>query len=184
MWSYHDTEWGLPNHDERRHFEFLVLEGAQAGLSWSTILNKRAGYRKNFAEFDPAVVARFTPKRVDKILEDAGIVRNRMKVESCVKNARAFLKVQEELGSFDAFIWSFVGGKQIVNTWKTKKIPASTKQSDALAKALKQRGFSFCGTTIMYAHMQACGLVNDHAADCFRYTQVKDTSRTETTRSA
>jgi DNA-3-methyladenine glycosylase I len=185
MWTYHDTEWGLPNHDDRRHFEFLVLEGAQAGLSWSTILNKRAGYRKNFAEFDPAVVARFTPKRVDKILLDAGIVRNRMKVESCVKNAQAFLEIQEQLGSFDNFIWSFVDGKPVVNTWQqTKQIPASTKQSDALAKALKQRGFKFCGTTIMYAHMQACGLVNDHLVDCFRYAQVKDTSRTAQTRSA
>lgn len=168
MWTYHDTEWGLPNHDDRRHFEFLVLEGAQAGLSWSTILNKRAGYRKNFAEFDPAVVARFTPKRVDKILQDAGIVRNRMKVESCVKNAQAFLAIQEDLGSFDNFIWSFVGDKPIVNTWKNKRIAASTKQSDALAKALKQRGFNFCGTTIMYAHMQACGLVDDHQRGCFR----------------
>ena len=187
MWTYHDTEWGLPNHDDRRHFEFLVLEGAQAGLSWSTILNKRAGYRKNFADFDPAVVAKLTPARVNKILLDASIVRNRMKVESCVNNAKAFLRVQAEHGSFDNFIWSFVGGQPIVNKWKrTKQIPASSKQSDALAKALKQRGFNFCGTTIMYAHMQACGLINDHLADCFRYKecQVTDTRRTGSRRSA
>jgi DNA-3-methyladenine glycosylase I len=185
MWTYHDTEWGLPNHDDHHHFEFLVLEGAQAGLSWSTILNKRAGYRKNFAAFDPAVVAKFTPARVEKILKDPGIVRNRMKVESCVKNAKAFLKVQDELGSFDAFLWSFVGGQPIVNKWKqTKQIPPSSKQSDALAKALKQRGFGFCGTTIMYAHMQACGLVNDHLVDCFRYKEVTDTRRTGPRRSA
>lgn len=185
MWTYHDTEWGTPNHDDRHHFEFLVLEGAQAGLSWSTILNKRAGYRKNFAEFDPEVVAKLTPARVDKILLDPGIVRNRMKVESCVKNAKAFLKVREELGSFDAFLWSFVDGKPIVNKWKrTEQVPASSKQSDALAKTLKQRGFNFCGTTIMYAHMQACGLVNDHLVDCFRYQQVMDTPRTGPRRSA
>ena len=179
MWTYHDTEWGVPNHDDRKHFEFLVLEGAQAGLSWSTILNKRAGYRRNFAEFDPAVVAKFTPARVDKILLDAGIVRNRMKVESCVKNARLFLEVQAAHGSFDNFMWSFVGGTTIVNKWKaSKQIPATSKHSDALAKALKKLGFNFCGSTIMYAHMQACGLVNDHLTDCFRYKQVKDTSRT------
>ena len=131
MWTYHDTEWGVPNHDDRKHFEFLVLEGAQAGLSWSTILNKRAGYRKNFAEFDPAVVAKFTPKRVDKILLDAGIVRNRMKVESCVNNARLFLQLQTEHGSFDNFMWSFVGGRTIVNKWKqSKQIPATSKHSD------------------------------------------------------
>jgi DNA-3-methyladenine glycosylase I len=185
MWTYHDTEWGQPNHDDRHHFEFLVLEGAQAGLSWSTILNKRAGYRKNFAEFDPAVVAKLSPARVEKILKDPSIVRNRMKVESCVKNARAFLKIQEEHGSFDTFLWSFVGGKPIVNKWKrTGQIPASSKQSDALAKALKQRGFGFCGTTIMYAHMQACGLVNDHLVDCFRYKEVTGTNRTGPRRSA
>jgi DNA-3-methyladenine glycosylase I len=185
MWDYHDTEWGQPTHDDRRHFEFLVLEGAQAGLSWSTILNKRAGYRKHFAEFDPEQVARFTPARVNKILQDPAIVRNRMKVESCVKNAKAFLAVQEELGSFDKFIWSFVDGAPVVNKWKTtKQVPPRDAHSDALAKALKKRGFSFCGTTIMYAHMQACGLINDHLVDCFRYAQVTDKRRTGSRRSA
>jgi DNA-3-methyladenine glycosylase I len=178
MWSYHDTEWGVPTHDDRRHFEFMVLEGAQAGLSWSTILNKRAGYRKNFAEFDPEKVARFTPAKVEKILLDPGIVRNRLKVESCVKNAVLFLAVQEELGSFDALIWSFVGDKPLDGKRRTGQIPATTKESDALGKAMKKRGFTFCGSTIMYAHMQACGLVNDHLVDCFRYKPIKDTSRT------
>ncbi len=186
MWAYHDTEWGQPTHDDRRHFEFLILEGAQAGLSWSTILNKREGYRKNFADFDPAKVARFTPARVAKILLDPGIVRNRMKVESCIKNARAFLAVQDEHGSFDAFIWSFVDGAPIVNAWQhTKQVPPRSAQSDALAKALKQRGFSFCGTTIMYAHMQACGLVNDHLVSCSRYKALATgTKRTGSRRSA
>jgi DNA-3-methyladenine glycosylase I len=170
MWAYHDAEWGVPTHDDRRHFEFLILEGAQAGLSWSTILNKRAGYRKHFADFDPAKVARFTPAKLAKMLLDPAIVRNRMKVESCVTNAKAFLKVQDELGSFDAFIWSFVCGAPIVNARKRpKQIPPRSKESDALAKAMKRRGFTFCGTTIMYAHLQACGLVNDHLVDCFRY---------------
>lgn len=173
MWTYHDEEWGKPTHDDRRHFEFLILEGAQAGLSWSTILNKRAGYQKNFADFDPVQVARFTAARVEKILNDPGIVRNRLKVESCVANAKAFLAVQDEFGSFDQFIWSFVGGAPIDGKRKTsKQIPATTKESDALAKALKKRGFNFCGSTIMYAHMQACGLVNDHLTSCFRYSQV------------
>jgi DNA-3-methyladenine glycosylase I len=179
MWDYHDREWGVPNHDDRVHFEFLVLEGAQAGLSWSTILNKRAGYRKHFAGFDPEEVARFTPKTVAKILQDPAIVRNRMKVESCVKNAKAFLAVQQELGSFDQLMWSFVDGAPVVNQWTTsKQIPPRSAQSDALAKDLKKRGFSFVGTTIMYAHMQACGLVNDHLVDCFRYKQVKDSRGT------
>ncbi len=185
MWDYHDHEWGVPVHDDRRHFEFLVLEGAQAGLSWSTILNKRAGYRRLFAEFDPEKVARFTPKRIAKLLEDPGIVRNRQKVEAAVSNAKAFLKVQAELGSFDQFIWSFVDGTPIVNRWKrTKQIPATSKQSDALAKALIARGFKFAGSTIMYAHMQACGLVNDHLVDCFRYPELTGTARTAPRRSA
>ncbi len=171
MWAYHDEEWGFPVHDDRKHFEFMVLEGAQAGLSWSTILNKREGYRKNFAGFDPAAVAKLTPARVNKILLDPGIVRNRLKVESCVANAKLFLALQAER-SFDDYIWSFVGGKPIVNAWKSsKQIPPSSKESDALAKDLKQRGFKFCGTTIMYAHMQACGLINDHLVDCFRYKE-------------
>ena len=173
MWSYHDTEWGVPVHDDRKHFEFLILEGAQAGLSWSTILNKRAGYRRAFAEFDPAKVARFTPARVEKLLLDPGIVRNRQKVECAVSNARLFLDLVEETGSFDRFIWSFVDGKPIVNRWKTtKQIPATSKESDALAKELKRRGFKFVGSTVMYAHMQAAGLINDHLVDCWRYKQV------------
>jgi DNA-3-methyladenine glycosylase I len=173
MWAYHDEEWGVPVHDDRRHFEFLILEGAQAGLSWSTILNKREGYRRAFVDFDPAKVARFTPARIDKILLDPGIVRNRQKVESAVSNARHFLDLVEKEGSFDKFLWSFVGGKPIVNRWtESKQIPATTKQSDALAKELKQRGFKFVGSTVMYAHMQATGLINDHLIECFRYKAV------------
>jgi DNA-3-methyladenine glycosylase I len=177
MWAYHDLEWGVPVHDDRRHFEFMVLEGAQAGLSWSTILRKREGYRRCFAGFDPAKVARFTPAKIEKVLLDPGIVRNRLKVLSAISNAKGFLKIQDELGSFDEFIWSFVGGAPIVNRWeRTKQIPASTKQSDALALALKKRGFKFAGSTIMYAHMQACGLVNDHLVSCDRYAQLAGTS--------
>jgi DNA-3-methyladenine glycosylase I len=184
MWDYHDREWGVPVHDEHRHFEFLVLEGAQAGLSWSTILAKRGGYRRLFAEFDPAKVARFTPKRIAKLLEDPGIVRNRQKVESAVSNAKAFVKLEDELGSFDQFIWSFVGGAPIVNKWKrTSQIPATSKQSDALSAALAKRGFKFAGSTIMYVHMQACGLVNDHLVDCFRYRELTGTGRTGSRRS-
>jgi len=174
MWAYHDEEWGKPVHDDRRHFEFMILEGAQAGLSWSTILNKREGYRKNFAGFDPVKVAKFTPKDVEKALLDPGIVRNRQKVESAVTNAKLFLEVQKEFGSFDTFIWSFVGGKPITNKrTQTSQIPATTPESDALAAAMKKRGFKFCGSTIVYAHMQACGLVNDHLTSCFRYKQVR-----------
>jgi DNA-3-methyladenine glycosylase I len=173
MWSYHDTEWGVPVHDDQKHFEFLILEGAQAGLSWSTILNKRDGYRRAFADFDPAKVARFTPARIEKMLLDPGIVRNRQKVECAVGNARLFLDLVEQEGSFDKFIWSFVGGKPIVNRWtESKQIPATTKESDALAKELKRRGFKFVGSTVMYAHMQATGLINDHLVDCFRYKAV------------
>jgi DNA-3-methyladenine glycosylase I len=173
MWAYHDKEWGVPVHDDQRHFEFLILEGAQAGLSWSTILNKREGYRKAFAAFDPAKVARFTPARVEKLLLDPSIVRNRLKVEGAVTNARKFLELVDEVESFDDYIWQFVGGKPIVNRWKeTKQIPATSKESDALAKDLKQRGFKFVGSTVMYAHMQATGLVNDHLVSCFRYREV------------
>jgi DNA-3-methyladenine glycosylase I len=173
FWDYHDHEWGVPVHDDQKHYEFLILEGAQAGLSWSTILNKRDGYRRVFAGFDPAKVARFTPARIEKALLDPGIVRNRQKVTSAVNNARHFLELVAREGSFDKFIWSFVGGKQIVNGWKdTKQIPATSKESDALAKELKKRGFSFVGSTVMYAHMQATGLVNDHLVDCFRYKAV------------
>ena len=178
MWAYHDGEWGVPVHDDRTHFEFLVLEGAQAGLSWSTILDKREGYRRCFADFDAEKVARFTPAKVEKILQDPGIVRNRQKVASAVSNAKAFLALQEEAGSFDKFIWGFVGGAPIVNRWDvTKKIPPRSKESDALADALKKRGFKFAGSTIMYAHMQACGLVNDHLTSCWRWKEVQATAR-------
>jgi DNA-3-methyladenine glycosylase I len=171
--KYHDKEWGVPVHDDKTHFEFLILEGAQAGLSWSTILKKREGYRKNFAEFDPEKVARFTEKRMGKILQDPGIVRNKLKVYAAVNNAKHFLNVQKEHGTFDNYIWSFVNHKPIVNKWKTlKEIPATTKESDALSKDLIKRGFKFVGSTVMYAHMQACGLVNDHLSECFRYREV------------
>ena len=171
--EYHDKEWGLPVHDDRKHFEFLILEGAQAGLSWLTILNKREGYRKAFADFDPVKVARFTEAKCEKILLDPGIVRNRLKVYGAVNNAKRFLEVQKEFGSFDKYIWSFVGGKPIINKWKTLgQIAPTTKESDALSKDLIKRGFKFVGSTVMYSHMQACGLVNDHIADCFRYKEV------------
>ncbi len=172
--TYHDEEWGVPVHDDKTHFEFLILEGAQAGLSWSTILKKREGYRKNFADFDPNKVARFSDKKLEKILLDASIVRNRLKVFAAVTNAKQFLKVQEEFGSFDKYIWGFVGGKPIVNKRKTmKEVPATTPESDALSKDLIKRGFKFVGSTVIYAHMQACGLVNDHLVDCHRYKTVK-----------
>lgn len=171
--EYHDKEWGLPVHDDRKHFEFLVLEGAQAGLSWLTILNKREGYRKAFADFDPVKVARFTEAKCEKILLDPRIVRNRLKVYGAVNNAKRFLEVQKEFGSFDKYIWSFVGGKPIVNKWKALgQIAPTTKESDALSKDLIKRGFKFVGSTVMYSHMQACGLVNDHVVDCFRYKEV------------
>lgn len=171
--QYHDTEWGVPVHDDRVHFEFLILEGAQAGLSWATILKKREGYRKNFAEFDPVKVARFTEKRVQKILQDPGIVRNKLKVNATVNNAKRFLEVQKEFGGFDKYIWGFVNHKPMVNKWKTlKQVPATTKESDALSKDLINRGFKFVGSTVIYAHMQACGLVNDHLVDCWKYKMV------------
>ena len=171
--EYHDREWGVPVHDDRKHFEFLVLEGAQAGLSWSVVLNKREGYRRAFSEFDPNKVARYTDKRVQKLLLDPGIIRNRQKIEAAVRNARAFLAVQEEFDSFDAYAWRFVGGLPKVNRWKVmKQIPATSTESDAFSKDLKQRGFSFVGSTVIYAHMQAVGMVNDHLIDCFRYREV------------
>ena len=167
---YHDEEWGVPVHDDQTQFEFLILEGAQAGLSWSTILNKRAGYKKQFAEFDPEKVARFTKKRVEKLLLDPAIVRNRLKVESTVSNASAFLKVQEEFGSFSDYIWGFVDGKPVQNNFKRDRdVPATSPESDALSKDLKKRGFRFVGSTIIYAHMQATGMVNDHVTGCFRH---------------
>jgi len=168
--EYHDKEWGVPVWDDRTQFEFLILEGAQAGLSWSTILNKRAGYRKLFAEFDPEKVARFTAKRVEKILLDPAIVRNRLKVQSAVTNAKAFLEVQKEFGSFCDYMWGFVDGKPLQNRFgKDGDVPATSTESDALSKDLKKRGFKFVGSTIIYAHMQATGMVNDHVTSCFRY---------------
>ena len=178
MWSYHDREWGVPVHDDQKHFEFLCLEGAQAGLSWSTILRKRDGYRRAFANFDPAKVARFTPAKIEKLLLDPGIIRNRSKVECAVSNAKQFLKLVDEIGSFDNYIWSFVGGKPIVNKWKeSRQIPATSKESDALAADLKKRGFKFVGSTVMYAHLQAAGLINDHLVDCPRWREVGKKSR-------
>ena len=171
--KYHDEEWGVPVHDDNTHFQFLTLEGAQAGLSWSTILKKRAGYHKAFAGFDPQKVARFSSAKIEKLLLDPGIVRNRLKVTAAVNNARKFLEVQNEFGSFDKYIWGFVDDKPIVNRWKTLgQVPATTPQSDALSKDLIKRGFKFVGSTVIYAHMQACGLVNDHLTDCWRYREV------------
>ena len=176
MIAYHDAEWGVPVHDDPVHFEFLVLEGAQAGLSWSTILKRRAGYRKAFAGFDAAKVARFTPARVEKLLADPGIIRNRAKVEATVRNARAFLDVQKEFGSFDAYIWGFVGGRPILNTWRrTAQVPALSATSEAVSDDLRRRGFGFVGPTIIYAHLQATGLVNDHLVSCFRYGELTGT---------
>jgi DNA-3-methyladenine glycosylase I len=173
MLRYHDREWGVPVHDDRTHFEFLVLEGAQAGLSWSTVLRKREAYRRAFGRFDPERVARFTKSRIQKLLLDPGIIRNRLKVEAAVSNARSFLEVQEEFGSFDAYSWRFVGGKPRLNRWKsTRQVPATSPESDAFSKDLKRRGFRFVGSTIIYAHMQAIGMVNDHLVDCFRYREV------------
>lgn len=172
--AYHDSEWGVPVHDDRIHFEFLILEGAQAGLSWSMILKKRIGYRKAFANFDPIKVARFSDAKIEKLLLNPEIVRNRLKVKSAVNNARQFLKVQKEFGSFDNYIWRFVGGKPKINRWKTlKEIPPTSSISDALSKDLIARGFKFVGSTVMYAHLQACGLINDHLTGCFRYKEVK-----------
>jgi DNA-3-methyladenine glycosylase I len=185
MEAYHDTEWGVPTHDDRKHFEFLVLEGAQAGLSWRTVLQRREGYRRAFAGFDPEKVARFTPARVEKLLADPGIIRNRQKVTAAVGNARAFLKIVEELGSFDAFIWRFVGGKPIVNARRTlRQIPAQTRESVALSRELVRRGFRFVGPTIVYSHMQACGLVNDHLVSCFRYGELARLARQGDSRAA
>lgn len=171
--EYHDEEWGLPVHDDQKHFEFLILEGAQAGLSWLTVLNKREGYRKAFADFDPTKVARFTEAKCEKMLLDPGIVRNRLKVHGAVNNAKRFLEVQKEFGSFDKYIWSFVGNKPIINKWNSLgQVAPTTKESDALSKDLIKRGFKFVGSTVMYSHMQACGLVNDHLVSCFRYKEV------------
>jgi DNA-3-methyladenine glycosylase I len=176
--AYHDEEWGVPVHDDARLFEFLVLEGAQAGLSWSTILRKRDAYRRAFDGFDPRKVARYDRRKVTALLADAGIVRNRAKIESAIKNATAFLEVQEEFGSFDAYQWRFVDGRPIQNGRRAvSDIPACTDQSDAMSKDLKRRGFTFVGSTIVYAHMQAVGMVNDHVVDCFRQREVAKLGR-------
>lgn len=170
---YHDEEWGVPVHDDRKLFEFLILEGAQAGLSWSTILNKRENYRRAFDGFDPQRVARYDRAKVRKLLADPGIVRNKLKIASTIENAKAFLRVQEEFGSFDKHIWQFVNGEPRLNKWKSlKQLPARTAESDAMSKDLKRRGFNFVGSTICYAFMQAVGMVNDHVVTCFRYTAV------------
>jgi len=167
---YHDAEWGVPVHDDLTHFEFLVLESAQAGLSWAIVLRKRDGYRRAFADFDPARVARFNRRSVERLVSDAGIIRNRQKIEAAIGNARAFLKIQKEFRSFDNYVWRFVGGEPIVNRWRSEKqVPATSPQSDDLSRDLKARGFKFVGSTIVYAHMQATGLVNDHLVSCFRY---------------
>ena len=172
--KYHDEEWGVPVTDDRVHFEFLILEGAQAGLSWSSILKRREGYRQAFAGFDPEAVAAFTDNDVKRLLADEGIIRNRLKVASAITNAKRFLAVQDEFGSFNDYIWRFVDGKPLVNQWKSaKEIPARSEISDALSKDLKKRGFSFVGSVIMYSHLQACGLINDHTTNCFRYKELE-----------
>ena len=174
MMQYHDREWGVPVHDDRKHFEFLVLEAAQAGLSWSIVLNKREGYRRAFSEFDAGKVARYTESRIQKLILDPAIIRNRLKIEAAVRNAKKFLAIQEEFGTFDAYCWRFVDGRQKVNRWKTmRQIPATSTESDAFSKDLKRRGLSFVGSTVIYAHMQAVGMVNDHLIDCFRYREIR-----------
>lgn len=171
---YHDEEWGVPVREDRKHFEFLVLESAQAGLSWATILNKREGYRKAFADFDPVKVARFTEKKMEKLRDNTAIVRNRLKIAATVSNAKCFLQVQDEFGSFDAYAWQFVNGKPIQNRWKSmKEVPVTSPASDAFSKDMKKRGFKFFGSTICYAHMQAIGMVNDHTTDCFRHKAIR-----------
>jgi len=170
--KYHDEEWGVPVHDDQTHLEFLILEGAQAGLSWATIIKRREGYRKAFANFDVNKVAQFDESKIQELLQDEGIIRNKLKVRSAVNNAQRFIEVQNEFGSFDQYIWSFVEGQPIVNHWKSmNEVPATSTASDALSKDLKKRGFKFVGSTIIYAHMQACGLVNDHTTDCYRYRE-------------
>lgn len=170
---YHDTEWGVPLHDDQKLFEFLVLEGAQAGLSWHTVLKKRENYRAAFDRFDPEKVARYNAKKFAALMLDSGIIRNKLKIQSAIRNARAFLKVQEEFGSFDAYIWRFTDGAPRINRWRTMKdVPARTTESDAMSKDLIQRGFNFVGTTICYAHMQATGMVNDHVLSCFRHKEL------------
>jgi DNA-3-methyladenine glycosylase I len=174
MREYHDREWGVPTHDDRTHFEFLVLEAAQAGLSWSIVLKKRDGYRRAFSQFDPEKVARYSAARIDKLAAEPGIIRNRLKIAAAVKNARAFLAVQKEYGSFDAYCWQFVDGRPRQNRWNSlRQVPSTTAESDAFSRDLKRRGFSFVGSTVIYAHMQAVGMVNDHLIDCYRYRDVR-----------
>jgi DNA-3-methyladenine glycosylase I len=171
--DYHDKEWGVPVHDDRKHFEFIILDGAQAGLSWITILKKRKNYREAFDNFDPEKVAKYDEKKIKELMQNKGIVRNKGKIEAAVYNAKAFLEIQREFGSFDKYIWQFVGGKTIKNSWKSEaEIPTKTPESEAMSKDLKQRGFKFIGPTICYAYMQAAGMVNDHIVDCFRYNEV------------
>lgn len=170
---YHDTEWGVPQHDDQKLFEFLILEGAQAGLSWDTILRKRENYRAAFDNFDAEKIERYDAAKIESLLQNEGIIRNRLKIASAIGNAQNFLKIKNEFGSFDSYIWNFVDGKPIVNSWKNlSEVPAKTSVSDAMSKDLKKRGFNFVGSTIMYAFMQACGLVNDHLVSCFRYDEV------------
>jgi DNA-3-methyladenine glycosylase I len=172
--EYHDKEWGVPVHDDRKIFEMLVLEGAQAGLNWLTVLRKRENYRKAFDNFDPGKVAKYDSEKFQKLLATEGIIRNKLKIRSAIQNARAFLEVQKEFGSFDAYIWQFVGGRPICNSWKSlSELPAQTAESEAMSNDLKRRGFSFVGPTICYAHMQATGMVNDHVVTCFRYKEVE-----------
>lgn len=171
--AYHDSEWGVPVHDDQRLFEFLILEGAQAGLSWITILRKRDNYRATFDQFDAEKIARYGAKKIEELLQNPGIVRNRLKIAAAITNAQAFLKVRDEFGSFDRYLWRFVDGSPIQNRWQRhKQIPATTPESDAMSKDLKKRGFKFVGSTICYAHMQACGMVNDHTIDCFRHREL------------
>lgn len=171
---YHDEEWGVPVRDDQRLFEFLTLESAQAGLSWITILRKRENYRKAFAGFDPIKVAKFNERKIKSLMQDAGIIRNELKIRAAISNAAAFLKVQEEFGSFSAYMWGFVGNRPRVADWrKLKRLPATSNESDSFSSDLKKRGFKFVGSTTMYAHMQACGMVNDHAVDCFRYREIQ-----------
>ena len=183
MIEYHDREWGVPLYNDTRHFEFLMLEVAQAGLSWLTVLKRRHGYRKAFEGFDPEKVARFGKRKINSLLKDPGIIRNRLKVEAAVNNARAFLDVRQDFGTFTSFIWDFVGGKPRLNKWRSvSQLPSITKESEALCRELKRRGFKFVGPTTVYAHMQAAGLVNDHTIDCFRYKEVQEKARNIKTR--
>jgi DNA-3-methyladenine glycosylase I len=174
MIEYHDHEWGVPVHDDKKHFEYILLDGFQAGLSWNTIINKRENFRKAFDDFDYKKIAKYSGRKIEKLMNDAGIIRNKLKINSSVGNARSFMKVQDEFGSFDDYIWQFTGGKTIHNLWKDlKAVPARTKESDAMSRDLKSRGFNFVGSTICYAYMQAAGMVNDHIVSCFRYKEIK-----------